>query len=78
MAKKMNFNKEVAMAKKTAKASFAKAKADLMKAKVALTKTEKNAERYVSKNPKKAVAIAAGVGAAIGALTVAILRHKKK
>lgn len=78
MAKKLNFNKEVALAKKKAKASFVKAKADLAKAKVKLAKAEKNAERYVSKNPKKAVAIAAGVGAAIGAVTIALLKHSKK
>ena len=71
MAKNSNFKKEVAIAKKKAKASF-------MKAKQKLTKAEKDAEKYVEKNPKKAVAIAVGVGAAIGAITTLILKHKKK
>ena len=78
MANKLNFNKEVALAKKKAKASFAKAKVEFAKAKVNMAKAEKNAEKYVSKNPKKAVAIAAGVGAAIGAITIALLKHSKK
>lgn len=71
MKKNSNFNKDVALAKKKAKASILDAKKKLFRA-------EKDVEKFVEHNPKKAVAIAAGIGAAIGAAIVIIAKHKKK
>ena len=71
MKKDSNFNKDVASAKKKAKASISDAKKKLLKA-------EKEVENFVEHNPKKAVAIAVGIGAAIGAAIVEIAKHKKK
>ena len=70
MKKDSNFNKDVALAKKKAKASLSDAKKQLLKA-------EKDVENFVEHNPKKAVAIAVGIGAAIGAAITAIAEHKK-
>lgn len=61
---------------KTAAQKKVKAKFDAAKAKIAAL--EKDAEGYVSDNPKKAVAIAAGIGALIGAASVAFLMKGKK
>ena len=66
-----NFNKEVASAKKKAKASLSDARKKLLKA-------EKDVEKFVEHNPKKAVAIAVGIGAAIGTALTTIAKHKKK
>jgi len=71
MKKDSNFNKDVASAKKTAKASLSDAKKKLLKA-------EKDVEKFVEHNPKKAVAIAVGIGAAIGAAIATIAKHSKK
>jgi len=74
MAKDSNLKKDVALAKKIAKEGF-------LDAKKKLSKAEKDVEGYIEKNPKKAVAIAAGVGAAIGAVVAAVaasmMKHKK-
>jgi len=74
MAKDSNFKKDVALAKKMAKDGFSDAKKKLMKA-------EKDVEGYIETNPKKAMAIAAGVGvavgAAVGAVVTSMLRRKK-
>ena len=61
---------EMASAKKKAKATFAKAKSQLMNA-------EKQVVNYVDNNPKKAAAIAAGVGAAIGAAIALAAKRRK-
>ena len=58
-------------AQKQIKAKFSQAKAKIMK-------LEKHTEEYVSDNPKKAVAIAAGIGAIIGAATAAFLMRDRK
>ena len=71
MKKDSNFNKDVALAKKKAQASLSDAKKKLLKA-------EKDVGDFVEHNPKKAVAIAVGIGAAIGAAIVEIAKHKKK
>ncbi|HLP79250.1 MAG TPA: hypothetical protein VK158_01310 [Acidobacteriota bacterium] len=60
--------KDITSAKKQVKTTFTDAKDSI----VAL---EKRAEEYVAKNPKKATAIAAGVGVAVGALGVALMRR---
>ncbi len=41
-------------------------------AKAKLSDFEKNTEEYITENPKKAIAIAAGVGAIIAAATTAL------
>jgi len=64
------FKAEVAVAKKKAKANFAKAKAQLVHA-------EKKVVSFVDKNPRKAAAIAVGVGAAIGAAVATAARRRK-
>ncbi len=59
------------VAKKKVTAKFAQAKAKM-------TQLEKQAENYVSENPKRATAIAAGVGAVIGAAITAFWLHERK
>lgn len=51
---------------------------ELRKAKEKFMKQEKKVRNYVKKNPEKAVAIAAGLGAAIGAAVSVVARRKKK
>ncbi|HLC60339.1 MAG TPA: hypothetical protein VJJ52_02835 [Candidatus Nanoarchaeia archaeon] len=59
-------------AKKQVKSEFNKAKAKI-------TEVEKHAEDYIRKNPKRATAIAIGVGAAVGAAIAAFwMREKRK
>ena len=65
-----NIKNDVALAKKIAKEKFSDAKKKLLKA-------EKDVQGYIEKNPKKAIAIAAGVGAAIGAIAAVMVKHKK-
>ena len=70
--KKINVKQLEAKAIATAKKEIAKAKAKLMDA-------EKKVSGYAKKNPKKAMLIAAGVGAAVGAgVALALSRMKKK
>jgi ElaB/YqjD/DUF883 family membrane-anchored ribosome-binding protein len=47
------------------------------KAKAKISEAQKHAESYVAENPKKAAAIAVGVGAAIGAAVTAYLMKEK-
>lgn len=71
--KKINTKKlkaEIASAKKKAKQTFAKARSQL-------THAEKQVVGYVDKNPRKAAAIAVGVGAAIGAAIAIAARRRK-
>jgi ElaB/YqjD/DUF883 family membrane-anchored ribosome-binding protein len=68
--KTKQFMQDLAKAKRKAKMSFAKAKAKLIHA-------EKKVMSYVDKNPRKAAAIAVGVGAAIGAIAATALRRRK-
>lgn len=70
LKKDSDFNKDVALAKKKAKEGFLDAKKKILKA-------EKDVERFIEKNPKKAVAIAVGVGAAIGAVVEGMMKRKK-
>ena len=63
---------DIKAASRSVKKGFSKAKAKIIKA-------ERDAEKYARNNPKKAAAIAAGVGIAVGAaLTALYLRHKNK
>ncbi|MFA6907371.1 MAG: hypothetical protein WC263_00930 [Candidatus Micrarchaeia archaeon] len=39
---------------------------------------EKKAMEHVKKNPEMALLLAAGIGAAIGAITVAVIKSKKQ
>ncbi len=54
-----------------------KAQAEIRKMKVKYVAAERKAMEHVRKDPEKALLLAAGVGAAIGAITVAILSRKK-
>ena len=55
-----------------------KAQNEIKKMKDKYVAAEKKAMEQVKKNPEKALLLAAGVGAAIGAITVAILSRKKE
>ena len=54
-----------------------KAQAEIKKMKNSYVAAEKKAMEHVKKEPEKALLLAAGVGAAIGAITVAIITRKK-
>lgn len=54
-----------------------KAKLELKKAKDSFIKHEKKVKEYTKKNPEKAILIAAGIGAALGAIGAAIIKRKK-
>jgi len=47
------------------------------KAKAKINEAQQHAESYIAENPKKATAIAVGVGAAIGAAITAYLMKEK-
>jgi ElaB/YqjD/DUF883 family membrane-anchored ribosome-binding protein len=67
-----NVKKSLTVAKKRLNSEFKKSKAKLEKA-------QKDVEKFIEKNPKKAVAIAAGIGASLAAgITAALIKHKKK
>ena len=70
---KSDLKKDVALARKIAKGKFSDAKKKLVKA-------EKDVESYIERNPKKAAAIAVGVGMAVGAaltaVAAAVMRRK--
>ncbi len=52
---------------------------EIAKVKKEFGKALKQAEQYVKKNPEKATAIAAGIGATVGAgITALIARHLRK
>lgn len=52
---------------------------EIAKVKREFGKAVKQAEQYVRKNPEKATAIAAGIGATIGAgITALVARHLRK
>lgn len=55
-----------------------KAKAQLARAKKAVMSAEKKVRSYTSKNPRRALAIAAGTGALLGAIAVALARRKRR
>jgi len=62
---------------KVDKNTVKKAQDEIKKMKNNYVAAEKKAMEHVKKNPEKALLLAAGVGAAIGAITVAILKNKK-
>jgi len=65
--------------KKKVAAVKKKLKADFKKARDKLAKSEKEVGRYIEQNPKKAVAVAAGLGAALAAgIAATMIKHKKK
>ena len=69
---KLNVKKLQAKAIATAKQHIAKAKAKIME-------VDKKVTGYAKKNPEKAMLIAAGIGAAVGAgVALALSRMKKK
>ncbi len=58
------------------KNAIRKAQDEIKKMKNKYVAAEKKAMEHVKKNPEKALLLAAGVGAAIGAITVALLKRK--
>ena len=72
MAKKKSLQAQALKAKKLAKKEIAKAKVKLLEA-------ERKVEAFAKKDPKKALLIAAAVGAAVGAgVAVALNRMRRK
>lgn len=72
MVKKMGLSAaDIARAKRAVKAKFNVAKKKLVTA-------QRKAEGYVRKNPKKAVAIAAGAAALAAAITTYALMRRRK
>jgi len=53
-------------------------KNEFVKARTQLQKTENDLENYIKKNPKKAAAIAAGIGAVIATGINAVISRRKK
>jgi ElaB/YqjD/DUF883 family membrane-anchored ribosome-binding protein len=62
---------------KNDKETIKKAQAEIQKMKDKCVATEKELMVHVKKDPEAALMVAAGIGAAIGAITVAILKRKK-
>jgi hypothetical protein len=62
---------------KNDKNKIKKAREEIQKMKNRYAATEKKLMVHVKKDPEAALLVAAGVGAAIGAITVAILKRKK-
>ena len=60
------------------KQAQAAAKKAFAAAKTKFNKAEKEVNKHIKKDPAKAVLIAAGIGAAIGAITMLALTRKKK
>jgi ElaB/YqjD/DUF883 family membrane-anchored ribosome-binding protein len=66
------------MAKKVSAAKKKLAK-EFSKARKALAKQEKAMGKYIKSNPKKSIAVAAGLGAVIaGGIATAVIKHRKK
>jgi ElaB/YqjD/DUF883 family membrane-anchored ribosome-binding protein len=53
-------------------------RSEFNKAKAKISEAQHHAEGYIAKNPKKAAAIAIGLGAAVGAAITAYLMKNKK
>ena len=66
------------VAKDKLKATEKMAHAELKKAKAKFVEHEKKVREFAQKNPEKALAIAAGIGAALGAIVVTAVRKKRK
>ena len=63
---------------KVDKNTVKKAQDEIKRMKNQYVTAEKKAMEHVKKNPEMALLLAAGVGAAIGAITIAIVKNKKK
>jgi ElaB/YqjD/DUF883 family membrane-anchored ribosome-binding protein len=60
------------------KSKIKSAQAEIQRMKDKAVAAEKNLMAHARKDPEAALLVAAGIGAAIGAITVAILKRKKK
>jgi ElaB/YqjD/DUF883 family membrane-anchored ribosome-binding protein len=69
--------RDIENAKKEARMHLDDAKKALEDAKQHLKDTEKKVEKYIKNEPVKAVAIAAGVGAIIGAAAMYLAKRKQ-
>ena len=78
-AKKKNsvVKEEYRQEKKKVRAEVKKVKMYIAKAKKNVLLAEKKIETHAQKNPMKALAIAAGVGAVLGATAAALIKKKK-
>ena len=65
------------MDKKKMHAEVKKLKMQIGKAKKKIIEAEKKVAVYAKKNPMKALAIAAGVGAVLGAAATALMKRRK-
>lgn len=63
--------------KKKMNAEVKKLKLQIAKAKKNIVTAEKKVAAYAKKSPEKALAIAAGVGAVLGAVAVALTKRRK-
>lgn len=54
------------------------AQRELLKVQKVLSDAGRKAEQYINKNPKKAAAVSAGIGAALGAILVKLIGGGKK
>ena len=63
--------------KKKMQAEVKKLKMQIAKAKKSVMAAEKKVAGYAKKNPEKALAIAAGIGAVLGATATALMKRRK-
>ena len=66
------------MDKKKMHAEVKELKRHIAKAKKTVIAAEKKIESYAKENPKKALAIAAGVGVVLGAAAMALMKRRRK
>ena len=65
------------ISKKDVESAKRKTEAAIKNAKVKLVKAEREIKNYIGKNPKKAAAIATGIGIAIGAAVASAMKKKR-
>ena len=65
-------------AKAKMRAMQSRAKSELRKAKAKFIAHERKVREQIKRNPEKAVLIAAGVGAALGSVAVALIARRRR
>lgn len=74
----MYYTMKVQEVKDSVEKAAAEAKKELAKVQKTLEDAGKKAEKYIQSNPKKAAAVSAGIGAALGAALAMLVGRKKK